>query len=103
MSVEITKIQLVAKWVWDIPSDETSTDKRNNCESPMHPSSTDDEVCGICRLLYTDSCPNCKIPGDDCPLATGKCRHTFHIHCIEQWTAKQKLDCPLCRQVWDYI
>lgn len=30
-----------------------------------------DDNCGICRMPFDASCPDCKIPGDDCPLGIG--------------------------------
>lgn len=27
-----------------------------------------DDNCGICRMPFDASCPDCKTPGDDCPL-----------------------------------
>ncbi|XP_064609992.1 LOW QUALITY PROTEIN: anaphase-promoting complex subunit 11-like [Liolophura sinensis] len=27
-----------------------------------------DENCGICRMPFDGCCPDCKLPGDDCPL-----------------------------------
>jgi len=27
-----------------------------------------DDTCGICRLAFDGCCPDCKLPGDDCPL-----------------------------------
>ncbi|XP_043570753.1 anaphase-promoting complex subunit 11 isoform X2 [Chiloscyllium plagiosum] len=27
-----------------------------------------DENCGICRTAFNGCCPDCKVPGDDCPL-----------------------------------
>lgn len=27
-----------------------------------------DDNCGICRMPFDASCPDCKMPGDDCPL-----------------------------------
>nr|GMD27967.1 Anaphase-promoting complex subunit 11 [Ipomoea batatas] len=36
----------VASWTWD----------------------AQDETCGICRMAFDGCCPDCKIPGDDCPL-----------------------------------
>ena len=27
-----------------------------------------DDSCGICRMPFDACCPDCKIPGDDCPL-----------------------------------
>ena len=27
-----------------------------------------DDTCGICRVAFDGCCPDCKLPGDDCPL-----------------------------------
>lgn len=37
----------VASWTWD----------------------AQDETCGICRMAFDGCCPDCKFPGDDCPLS----------------------------------
>lgn len=37
----------VASWTWD----------------------AHDDACGICRLPFDGCCPDCKTPGDDCPLS----------------------------------
>ena len=37
----------VASWTWD----------------------AQDETCGICRMAFDGCCPDCKLPGDDCPLS----------------------------------
>lgn len=34
-----------------------------------------DDNCGICRTAFDGCCPDCKMPGDDCPL--GKSSHWF--------------------------
>ena len=39
----------------------------------------EDDVCGICRLAFESTCPECKIPGDDCPLSTFPCYHPLHL------------------------
>ena len=31
-----------------------------------------DENCGICRMTFDGCCPDCKLPGDDCPLGQWK-------------------------------
>ncbi|KAF3903935.1 hypothetical protein ABW21_db0204652 [Orbilia brochopaga] len=49
MKVKIKEWHAVATWRWDMP---------------------EDEVCGICRVDFDGCCPNCKYPGDDCPLST---------------------------------
>lgn len=52
-SVILTIFQLyyrwhaVASWTWD----------------------AQDETCGICRMAFDGCCPDCKLPGDDCPLS----------------------------------
>ncbi len=37
----------VATWSWDV----------------------NDDSCGICRMNFDGPCPDCKLPGDDCPLS----------------------------------
>ncbi|CAO2633525.1 Anaphase-promoting complex subunit 11 [Lemmus lemmus] len=44
-----------------------------------------DENCGICRMAFNGCCPDCKVPGNDCPLVWGQCSHCFHMHCILKW------------------
>ncbi|XP_012252622.1 PREDICTED: anaphase-promoting complex subunit 11-like isoform X1 [Eufriesea mexicana] len=63
-----------------------------------------DDNCGICRMPFDASCPDCKIPGDDCPLVWGQCSHCFHIHCIMKWLHSQQTShlCPMCRQEWKF-
>lgn len=50
----------VATWQWDV----------------------NDERCGICYTAFEACCPDCHIPGDDCPPVWGRCNHAFHMHCI---------------------
>lgn len=33
-----------------------------------------DDTCGICRVAFDGCCPDCKLPGDDCPLVWGQGR-----------------------------
>uniref|UniRef100_A0ACB8EKP1 Anaphase promoting complex subunit 11 n=1 Tax=Sphaerodactylus townsendi TaxID=933632 RepID=A0ACB8EKP1_9SAUR len=63
-----------------------------------------DENCGICRMAFNGCCPDCKVPGDDCPLVWGQCSHCFHMHCILKWLNSQQLQqhCPMCRQEWKF-
>lgn len=46
----------VASWTWD----------------------AQDETCGICRMAFDGCCPDCKLPGDDCPLS----KFFFYISCL---------------------
>ncbi|XP_012853788.1 PREDICTED: anaphase-promoting complex subunit 11, partial [Erythranthe guttata] len=63
-----------------------------------------DETCGICRMAFDGCCPDCKLPGDDCPLMWGACNHAFHLHCILKWVNSQtsQAHCPMCRREWQY-
>ncbi|KAG4983314.1 hypothetical protein JHK87_028063 [Glycine soja] len=45
--VELVRWHAVASWTWD----------------------AQDETCGICRMAFDGCCPDCKLPGDDCPLS----------------------------------
>ncbi|KAK5992876.1 Anaphase-promoting complex subunit 11 [Cladobotryum mycophilum] len=79
MKVTIKEWNTVATWRWDIP---------------------EDDVCGICQVHFDGTCPTCKYPGDDCSLLSGKCGHSFHMHCIMEWIKQEsaKGQCPMCRQ-----
>ncbi|KAG8363974.1 hypothetical protein BUALT_Bualt19G0078200 [Buddleja alternifolia] len=72
----------VASWTWD----------------------AQDETCGICRMDFDGCCPDCKLPGDDCPLIWGSCNHAFHLHCILKWVNSQtpQAHCPMCRREWQF-
>ncbi|CAH6720819.1 anaphase-promoting complex subunit 11 [[Candida] jaroonii] len=88
MKVEIVDWQAVASWHWDLKDD-----------------SITDELCGICRVAFDGTCPNCKYPGNECPLILGAgCQHNFHLHCILQWLEQDtsKGLCPMCRQVFEF-
>ncbi|ODV88802.1 hypothetical protein CANCADRAFT_29261 [Tortispora caseinolytica NRRL Y-17796] len=79
MKVHIENWQGVAAWHWDVP---------------------DEEVCGICRANFDNTCPGCKYPGDGCPLLVGTCSHSFHEHCLVKWVMLETSRglCPMCRQ-----
>ncbi|KAK3098035.1 hypothetical protein FSP39_015512 [Pinctada imbricata] len=55
-------------------------------------------------MAFDGCCPDCKLPGDDCPLVWGECSHCFHIHCIVKWLNSQQVNqlCPMCRQEWKF-
>ncbi|KAL6891940.1 anaphase-promoting complex subunit 11 [Trichoderma evansii] len=83
MKVTIKEWNSVATWQWDIP---------------------EDDVCGICQAHFDGTCPTCKYPGDDCSLLSGKCGHSFHMHCIMEWIKQEsaKGQCPMCRQPFEW-
>ncbi|KAK4402080.1 Anaphase-promoting complex subunit [Sesamum angolense] len=47
----------VASWTWD----------------------AQDETCGICRMAFDGCCPDCKLPGDDCPLRSGSSKDNWFL------------------------
>jgi Anaphase-promoting complex subunit 11 RING-H2 finger len=52
MKVIIKKWDAVTQWRWKLGKEEED----------------DEDVCGICRVAYDACCPDCKLPGDDCPI-----------------------------------
>jgi hypothetical protein len=50
-------------------------------------------VLALCS--HSGCCPDCKIPGDDCPLVWGVCSHVFHMHCILKWIQAQQVGVAL--------
>ncbi|ORX41218.1 anaphase-promoting complex subunit 11 [Kockovaella imperatae] len=104
MKVTILSYNSVAAWKWD-----TSTEPHKLCDYATNGDTDDydddDDECGICRLAYESCCPACKIPGDDCPLIWGECKHVFHMHCLLKWidTESSKQQCPLDRRPWGKV
>ncbi|OWA50738.1 putative Anaphase-promoting complex subunit 11 [Hypsibius exemplaris] len=83
LAVVIQEWRAVASWKWKDASEDD---------------------CGICRSPFSACCNDCKYPGEECPIAVGKCSHTFHIHCIQKWLQsqqQQRQTCPMCRQEWN--
>lgn len=75
MKFSVTAYHAVATWKWD-----TSTEPhklyhfaRPTADEDHYDDDDDeedeDDVCGICRLAFESTCPECKVPGDDCPLS----------------------------------
>lgn len=95
MKVNIVEWHGVTTWHWKLaPS-----------EGLENESAYVDELCGICRVAFDGTCPNCKYPGDDCPLVLGGgCTHNFHLHCILKWLEQDtsKGLCPMCRQIFTF-
>jgi RING-box protein 1 len=61
-------------------------------------------TCGICKNPLNESCITCNANQENlderkCQKVTGKCNHSFHCHCIENWIKKQN-NCPMDFYEW---
>ncbi|KAG8962631.1 hypothetical protein FRC03_003945 [Tulasnella sp. 419] len=100
MKVTVKSWNAVAHWKWV-----TGKEKAGDYAISGGADEEDDEddLCGICRVPFEGCCPNCKVPGDDCPLIQGKCTHIFHMHCLLKWieSSTAKGLCPMDRRPWE--
>lgn len=62
MKVHIKSWMAAAHWRWKVGNDDENGDNNNT-------NNDEDDVCGICRIPFEGCCPECKTPGDDCPLS----------------------------------
>ncbi|KRH93214.1 Anaphase-promoting complex subunit 11 [Pseudoloma neurophilia] len=58
------------------------------------------EICGICQQGFDQMCASCDHPMK-CPPAMGKCKHAYHMHCMQKWLENNKV-CPMCRAPWKF-
>ncbi|SCV73883.1 BQ2448_6313 [Microbotryum intermedium] len=123
MRITINSYHGIAMWRWNLqprtqrarPSNTTTTsldastaqkddddEDEGGEEEDDDDNDEDDDVCGICRVAYDGCCPDCKTPGDACPLVWGECTHVFHMHCLLKWinTESSKQQCPMDRRPW---
>lgn len=47
-----------------------------------------DEVCSVCLVEFE---------GEDAVNQLTRCRHVFHMGCIDGWLCQNRFTCPLCR------
>jgi anaphase-promoting complex subunit 11 len=79
MKFSVTSYNAVAVWKWDTHPNSSDHKlyhyaKNDTADTGAYDDDDDDDdeeddVCGICRLAFESTCPDCKIPGDDCPLS----------------------------------
>jgi anaphase-promoting complex subunit 11 len=83
MKITINTYNSIALWRWNlqpptsapvlIPSlpttTTTSTATTSEEEEEEEEEEDEEDVCGICRVAYEGCCPDCKTPGDECPLS----------------------------------
>lgn len=62
MKVTINDYRAVALWRWNLRDASKGAEEEEEED-------LDEEVCGICRVPFDGCCPDCKVPGDDCPLS----------------------------------
>lgn len=73
----VKSFQAVAVWRWELGNNASSPSAQPQPASAGNDdgaaadddSEDEDEVCGICRAPFDGTCPDCKVPGDDCPLS----------------------------------
>jgi len=85
MKVRIKKWNAVASWRWDVP---------------------EDDVCGICRVQFDGTCPNCRFPGDDCPLRLPLPPHLAlpsFPYDSRDWANRQVLMISSCRKMRTFV
>jgi hypothetical protein len=83
MKFSVSSYHAVAVWKWDTHPNSSDQHKLYHYAAKSSADSygygdededddddEEDDVCGICRLAFESTCPECKIPGDDCPLST---------------------------------
>ncbi|KAI5961823.1 APC11 [Candida pseudojiufengensis] len=96
MKVKVLEWKGYCTWHWDLAS---ASGSESNEQSYV------EELCGICRVSFDGACPNCKYPGDECPVILGSgCTHNFHLHCMLKWLEQESSKglCPMCRQIFTF-
>jgi tRNA A37 N6-isopentenylltransferase MiaA len=100
-NVEIISFQGVAVW------------KTVPIGSSNNTSSSNSELCAICRSDLSDFCVECatsqahgvvdttkSTDNKSCNVAVGGCSHYFHRHCLAGWLKSHSV-CPLCQSAWE--
>jgi hypothetical protein len=75
MKVTVLSFNAVAAWKWNAstePHQLYAYASRGPDGQIEEYDDDDEEVCGICQSAFESTCPECKVPGDDCPLS--ECR-----------------------------
>jgi len=82
-NIELIRWEPSAIWTWDVITHD----------------------CAICRSKLTNKCAECygsDVVNRKCPVATGKCGHAFHRHCIQKWIKNGSNVCPIDKGPWSY-
>ncbi|WVN88465.1 uncharacterized protein L203_103676 [Cryptococcus depauperatus CBS 7841] len=104
MKVKISSYNAVAYWLWDVSDEPHKLYHYASPDAGIMDDDDDEEICGICQAPFESTCPECKVPGDDCPLIWGECTHVFHMHCLLKWIGQKEDEsqqqCPMDRRPW---
>lgn len=91
MKIKIKSYNAVASWRWNTQINKPGTADQQE-QQQEDEEDEEDDVCGICQVAFEGCCPNCKVPGDDCPLSEWK--HTKENACAcKRWRRALILDC----------
>jgi hypothetical protein len=73
MKITVLSFHCVAAWKWNASTEPhqlyTYAERGADGQILQGDDEDDDEVCGICQSAFESTCPDCKVPGDDCPLS----------------------------------
>lgn len=69
MKVTIKDWHAVAHWRWVTGKDKDKELATAGGATTQDEDEDEEDLCGICRVPFEGCCPNCKVPGDDCPLS----------------------------------
>lgn len=91
MKVKIKSYHAIALWKWNL----NPTDKQGyqgGGGDGDEAGDEEDDVCGICRVAFDGCCPECRVPGDDCPLSEFKFPPDLFFHfrlpAMTDWLAR---------------
>lgn len=106
MKVKINSFHAVAVWKWNLappsalqaakdaallyePSDDEDDDNDDDArlqeQEGAEQDDEDEDVCGICRVAFDGCCPDCKVPGDACPLGAFRSTRRKDVADHELW------------------
>jgi hypothetical protein len=65
------------------------------------------EECLICNNTIGHNCIKCDQKKDifECMSVLNNnpdCKHSFHIHCLEQYHKNNSKKCPMCNTIWQF-
>ena len=81
MSIKIIDIKMISTCSYNLPSNHN---------------------CVICRQNLNKSSTKYQEIGKESYIVVGKCGHSYHQECIDQWIkVEKKGNCPMCSKKWE--